>query len=224
MFLAAIVFIFDYLTTSWVIWGPSWAILGRFGGQPGVARAILNLSGAMLGRPWAILGRSWGHPAGNLGYLGLSGTHPKAILGRSWPALGPTRAILCHLGPMLRPSWGDLGPPRGHLGPSWAILAPSWRHCGQSWGRLGAFWGYLGAIWDQLGAILGCLRFRSSPLLLAELNTTVLAELRGDLALNFLRIMSESVHESMVTITGLLHGKAPIFVALSSQVSNHLRR
>ena len=190
MFLAAIVFIFDYLTTSWVIWGPSWAILGRIGGQPGVARAILNLSGAMLGRPWAILGRSWGHPAGNLGYLGLSGTHPRAILGRSWPALGPTRAILCHLGPMLRPSWGDLGPPRGHLGPSWAILAPSWRHCGQSWGRLGAFWGYLGAIWDQLGAILGCLGFRSSPLLLAELNTTVLAELRGDLALNFLRIMS----------------------------------
>ena len=94
-------------------------------------------------------------------------------------------------------------------------------------GNLGADLGYSSAvweIWEQLGSILSRLRIRSGPLLLAELNATVLAELRGDLALNFLRIMSESVHESMVTITGLLHGKAPIFVALSSQVSNHLRR
>ena len=43
--------------------------------------------------------------------------------------LGPSWALLAHLGAILGPSWAILGSLRrswGHLGPSWGHLGPSW--------------------------------------------------------------------------------------------------
>ena len=53
------------------------------------------------------------------------------------------------LGPLLRRSWGPLGP-------SWRPLGPSWSPLGPSWGLLGGLLGPLGAVLGASWAVLGC--------------------------------------------------------------------
>ena len=101
----------------------------------------------------AVLGRSWGlcwRFGGGLGtYVG---------------DLGPPRALLAALGPLLGRSWALLGcswrllgrswPP---LGCSWPLLAGSWPLLGRSWPVLGRSWSLCWRSWRLLGPLLAVL-------------------------------------------------------------------
>ena len=64
--------------------------------------------------------------------------------------LGPSWAMLAHLGP----SWSQLGASLGPFGPSWYHLGAIWAHLGTV---LGPSWAILGLSWGVLGGSLGSL-------------------------------------------------------------------
>ena len=69
----------------------------------------------------------------------------RAVLGRSWGALGFLGRSWGGLGSLLDRSWAVLGRSWASLGPLFAALGPSAGGLGASWGDLGASWGGFGA-------------------------------------------------------------------------------
>ena len=72
----------------------------------------------------------------------------------------PQMAVWGHLGAVLGPSWGHVGPGWAILGPSWGNLGLPWAtldHLGPSWAILEPSWSHLGSIWFHFGSILGLL-------------------------------------------------------------------
>ena len=98
------------------VWGPLWALLGRFRASWAVLGALLGRLGVLLA-VWEVFGPSGGRRGALLGRLG-SFRRPS---GASW-----------------RLSWGPLGPSMNPLGPSGGRLGRTLAHSGALFGPLGA--------------------------------------------------------------------------------------
>ena len=117
--------------------------------------AVLGCLGAILGPSWAVLGPSWGRLEAMSSCLVAETASRSPHVAKTLffatncnDFMMPSLAVLGCLGAILGPSWAVLS----HLGPSWGYLRPAWDHLGAVLGPSRAVVGPSGAILGRLGA------------------------------------------------------------------------